>query len=339
MDIRIPSITRLNQYFRNPKLSTMKKYLAILTLVPLLWACEEDGNGGNNGPSGYPTDNLDPEEEKPALLFFNYDPSSGASAGLEITRLILEDNFQNELNHLSFVLDPNSPLYSDKSDSLAQLLGPSFAPSFFLNGTSVMPGLNLIVDIEDAVMRRPVASVEHAVTRTDTAWLVDAKVKFWRDTLGAGFRIATYFLANVDAANYSTLGLDLRMGEVQNFIAQGDSLSTWITDVPNLDSTRNVTSNGEVYVHPFVLVDNFWPLSFLGRELGSFTPFGFQFNENDIIGTRSTPIRSYFLYPEEMEDPDEMAYAFEPAFLTVIWFQNPATGNVSYINSFLSTSR
>jgi hypothetical protein len=202
-----------------------------------------------------------------------------------------------------------------------------------------MPGLNLIVDIEDAVMRRPVASVEHAVTRTDTAWLVDAKVKFWRDTLGAGFRIATYFLANVDAANYSTLGLDLRMGEVQNFIAQGDSLSTWITDVPNLDSTRNVTSNGEVYVHPFVLVDNFWPLSFLGRELGSFTPFGFQFNENDIIGTRSTPIRSYFLYPEEMEDPDEMAYAFEPAFLTVIWFQNPATGNVSYINSFLSTSR
>lgn len=317
----------------------MKKTLALFSVLAFLTACEDEPTE-TTGPS-YPTNNLVLTAEANSLFTVPYAPSSPAIIGPEVLRLIAEDDLKGGLNHMALDSDPNSPLFSAIADTLVDSLGVGSIPSLLLNGEMALLSLDILADIKAFNQRKPVASVAHKVTKNDSAWIVDSKVKFWKDTAGSGFMIETYMMVNAPAVNYSAKGIDLQPPSVNGFILSGDSLTTWVTDIPNIDSTGTVVKEGDPYIHYAVLQEKGSRdvAGVFGRPLAEYTPFGPNFNENDIIGTRTTPIQHYFLRPGNDDTPnDDIDYVFTPGFLTVIWYKDPMTMSYSYVNSYFSLS-
>lgn len=318
----------------------MKKYFALPLLFIGLIACDDDNKDDQNDGS-YPTDNLSLTADKRAVAFFSYNPNSSAMASYEQFRLMAESHFSGDLDFMTFVSDGSSLLYSEASDSLSTELSLVSPPQFMINKTPVDLS-NVFSELEMVTTdpRKPIASISHKVTRTDSAWIVDNKIKFWKDTLAEDFFVETYFLANVPAINYSSAGMDLRHPAVQNLIEHKDSLATWAKDVESvIDSGEVVVKAGTTYEHPYILIDSYTENSIYGTRISEYSPFEFFFSANDVIGTRYTPIRHYFYRPGFDDDIySNMTYDFEPAFISIIWSKNVKTGEVDFINSYMSTS-
>jgi hypothetical protein len=322
----------------------MKKIIFLFSVLFFFSACDEDNDDDNGGENtGYPTDNLAlPEEQKP-LLLVNHDPSSGASFPMELQRILLEDEFGDDFNSVNLVALQASPFIGSlEAQELADELGILTNNGSLLNNTLVSATDDLFSAVTTRIETvKPLITVAHRVTKNDSAWLVDCKVKFWKDTADPErFRIESYWLANIPAYNYSELGLDLRGPQINDLVEQGDSLGQWIAPVTSpLDSTRTVISAGEEYEHKNILLTGAHPDEAFGVPIADFTPFGDRYFENDIVGTRSTPIRNYFLRPNQDTDPDnDIEILYTPVFLTVVWSVDPVTGDAEYLNSFMSTS-
>lgn len=309
----------------------MKKLLLAFAVIFTFTACDEDDGTNGGTQTGYPTDGLTLERSKNSMLIMNYDLTSQATISFEIIRKLNEDLFGDNLNHVSFVNDPMMPLYNPVADTLMNYFGIdlAMAPNFLVETEEVM--LTEVADaVEESINEAPFISVAHKVTDTDTAWVVDNKVKIFEDTSTFAIFVDTYMMANVDAKIYGAV--DLRMPELKDFTKNSDSSSTWVRQIPNADTSAYITEVGEQYVHPYIFISNYSEAAF-GEQLSDINPFGFQFQANDVLGTRYTPIRHYFL----KEDFEFMENAgVRPQFLTVVWFLDPFTGNYNYINSYMS---
>ena len=305
--------------------------LTILGLVFLmLFGCKKENNGDddkNNGSGNYPTDGLPLPEEVKSLLLTNYGPSDQGSVGFEVARLRNESSFDKNLNHLSLVVNPGSPLYSITADTIRANFLNLPAPSFVVDFEAVNP-LDLETAVEAEMNKKPVLSVAHAVSSNDTAWIIDNKVKFYKDTLSSGVFIQTYLLAKIKAEDFGSV--DLNAGQVSNLTKKVDNATLWDANVPNLDSSANAINKNDDYFHRWVLLQAFEENNTWGVQLGTYWPFGPEFYRNDVIGTKDTPIRHYFLKPE----PGDYPYTFEPQFISVVWILNPFSGNWEYANSF-----
>lgn len=306
--------------------------LTIFSLVFLmLLGCEEEnggGDGGDNGNGNYPTDGLPLPQQVRSLLLTNYGPGDQGSVGFEVIRLRNESSFGNDLNHLSLVVAQGHPLYSITADTIrANFLNLS-PPSFVVDFEGISPA-DLENAVEAEINKKPILSVAHAVTSNDTAWIIDNKVKFYKDTLSSGIFIQTYLLAKIKAQDYGAVNLNAPA--VSNLTKIVDNATLWDLDVPNLDSSANAISENDEYFHQWVLLEGFEDNTW-GKQLGTYWPFGPEFYENDVIGTEDTPIRHYFLKPEKGDYP----YEFDPQFISVVWILNPFSGNWEYVNSYQS---
>ncbi|WP_421753705.1 hypothetical protein [Croceimicrobium sp.] len=298
--------------------------LALLTLA----SCEDDPVVKTNT---YPTDNLALPQVRSSLILSSYSPSFGYIA--EIPRLLLSDQYGSELTFMNVVTDANSEFYSAIADSITFNQPLEAAPSFYLNDETVDMA-SLLTDIEPALAKKPIATVNHKVTVTDTAWVVDSKVRFWVDTMNRGFRIATYMTLSAKAANYPTAGLDLRVNAAPGTVISNGDLSVWDQNLQSLDSSGTVTTKGDPFYHSNVLVRNFNPESAWGFSFEEYSPFGQSFSKGDIIGTKTTPIRHYFPTPNSgLDGAIDVDFEFTPGFLTVIWCENSETAKYEYINS------
>lgn len=309
----------------------MKRIVILALGLMILSSCEDDPVVNTNT---YPTDNLALPEVRTSILISSYNPSVGYAS--EIPRLVLQDAAPDALSYLSVVTDGGSPLYSPTADSLAFNQPLAGAPSLYLNRETV-DFANLFSAANDAADKRPIATVNHKVSITDTAWIVDAKVKFWKDTINPGFRIATYMTANVRARNYNGLGFDLNVTPAQGVASVANDASFWDGNIPNIDSSGFVAQKNDPFNHRNILVKNFNPESAWGFSFEEYSPFGQSFSTGDIIGTSTTPIRHYFLRPETGEDEAyDPGFGFTPGFVTVIWVQNEDTFKYEYINSVMT---
>lgn len=312
----------------------MKRFALLALSVLSLAACKDDEPTSNT--NSYPTDGLALPQVKNALLLNSYFPMVGMTT--QIPTLVFKDAYEENLNYVNVVNNPTSPFYSPIADSITFNQPLQAAPNFYLNDQTV--SLINVVDAIDAIdlalAKKPIATVNHRVSINDTAWVVDSKVKFWRDTANKGFRIATYMVASVKAAMYPN-NLNLLVNPSTGIIRNDNDLSIWETNIPNLDSSANVVSAGDIYYHQNILINNFNAESAWGFPFTEYTPFGESFSDGDIIGTESTPIRHYFPKPDSKIagafDPD---FEFTPAFITIIWCQNADTYKYEYINSVMT---
>ncbi len=300
----------------------MKKLFTLGLIAFSILACKEDPPPVADT---YPTDGLPLEEKTRAMLIVGYEPTSPASISYDILRKINEDVYGKSLNNISLV--SGGLLGNPLAGLLAANFGSPAAPYALLNGEQAfMP--ELVDEIEDVLEEKPLLSVAHKVSSNDTAWIVDSKVKFFKDTLTAGIFIETYMLAKIEARQYDMV--DLRIPEVKDFIKNTDEASVWQQDIPNIDSSSFVVKNGDIYNHNYILLSNFNESDPFGTQLGEYWPFGGEFIEGDVIGTRDTPIRHHFLKPEE----GDFDFDFKPQFITVVWMVNPFTSAYDYVNSY-----
>lgn len=307
----------------------MRKLTIFSFAFLLLLGCKKKDSDNDTTTPSYPTDNLELPAAVRSLLLTNYGPSDQSSVGYEVSRLRNESSFGGNLNHLSLVVNVGNPLYSIMADTISTNFLSLGTPAFVVDFQGVSP-----LDLEDAVeaetMKNPILSVAHSVSSNDTAWVVDNKVKFFKDTTSSGIFIQTYLLGQIRAQDFGAV--DLNAGIVSNLTKKVDGATLWDATVPNLDSSANAIEKNDDYYHNWVLLKGFQENKAWGVQLGTYWPFGPQFFENDVIGTADTPIRHYFLKPEKGDYPFE----FSPQFITVVWILNPFTGNWEYVNSFQS---
>jgi hypothetical protein len=210
------------------------------------------------------------------------------------------------------------------------------APSMYISNETITPDA-LTAKIESEINRKPLATVNHIVTANDTAWLIDSKLKFWKDTTNPHFRIETYMLVSTPAARYNNSGVDFTISGAADVLTTPDTLSIWALELNNLDSTRLLTTKDDPFYHQNILVQSFNSESPWGTGFDDYTPFGATFSAGDIIGTKTTPVRHYFLKPDSGLDGAFMpGWDFKASFLTVIWVQNRDTFKYEYINSVMT---
>jgi len=310
----------------------MKKIILFLTAALFYTSCEE------NPPApqpGYPTDNLVLAETKNALLIASYMPSTGYS--FDILRATVQDLYPGQVNYFSAVGDQSSALYNGLTDSISlnQPLEP--APSLYLNDATLDPA-SVEESIERELNKKPIASVNHVISQNDTAWLIDSKIKFWKDSTGGTFYIETYLGSSMIAANYSSLGVNIQANAAAGFVRNVDSISVWEKDINNLDSSKVLFKKDKPFRHPMVLSASSNPDFAWGVSLCEYTPFCAAFSANDLIGTKFTPISQYILKPDsDIEGAYSPGFDFKPTFITVIWALNKETAKFEYINSVSTT--
>lgn len=310
----------------------MKKIILLLTAALFFTACEEPPV---TPEPGYPTDNLVLSETKNALLIASYLPMTGYS--YDIFRATLQDLYPGQISYFSAVGDQNNPLYNGLTDSISlnQPLEP--APSLYLNDATIDLA-SAAESIERELNKKPIASVNHAISQNDTAWLIDSKIKFWKDSTGGAFYIETYLGSSMIAANYSSISVNIQANAAAGFVRNVDSISVWEKDILNIDSSKVLFSKDEPFEHPMVLSASANPEFAWGVNLCEYTPFCAAFSTNDLIGTQFTPIRQYILKPDsDLEGAYAPGFDFKPTFITVIWSLNKETAKFEYINSVSTT--
>lgn len=309
----------------------MKRYLLLTAFSALLFAaCEKD----EPTTEAYSTDNLTLTQQTKAMLFTGSDPGLATSALYEWFRLDAENAFGSSLNHMVPITDGSHPLYNSISDSLLLQFGLSESPFYFLNYEEVANWTTLNDDIDESLVKKPIAAVGHSVSTNDTSYIVDVKVKFFVDTT-ATIYAETYMLADIPAKNYPELGEDLRHAATPNLIANSDEKSTWDTKITSsTDSNKVLINKGADFVYQNVLLDNSSYPNFLSTELSEYWPFGSSYTINDEIGYRSTPIRHYFLKPHLRPDFDYDVRSVR--FVTIVWIVNEITNSYEYVNSYMN---
>ncbi len=306
----------------------MKKITLLVLVAFGLFSCKDEPD---DSPAPYPTDDLVLDERKNALLIFPYGPGTTASVGFELYRKLMEDKHSDRLNHISLVAAMGHPLYAPAADSLSANYGYPNLGTFILNGTE-----EELTNLDDQIaltqLEKAGIYLKHKVSEFDTAWVVDVKVRFNVDTVSTNFLVETYMVADVPAYNYIVEELDLRMGELKDFIGISPARSFWVRPFDNLDTTKVIIKQNEDYVHNNVLMRNFNSTNTFGTRLSELNPLGPEFFRGDVYGTRFTPIRHYFTKPKL--DILALPYDFEPRFVTVIWYRDIFEDNYIYVNSY-----
>lgn len=318
-----------------------KKLVGFSLILAVLSACDPDKKKDQEpvGPS-YPTNSVTLEAETRVMLTQMVNPMSPST--LFNTILTAQADYELGAAQTALGLAPQGLGMNPWADSIAagMMLSPS-GPTLAVNNETVEQSeLPLFMEMVTlAQNKRPVVSVGHTVEENDSAWVVYNKVKFWEDTLGFDFRIATYLLFDIPAARYKSQNLDLRYLDVKDYVNKGDSLSIWARNIPTADSSATVFDKGETFAYRSVMIAPFGNKTF-GIPLLDYTIFGPEFYRNDIYGTSSTPIEHYFIKPDAYAtDTVEVNFEYSPAFLSVVWAVRDSMGvttDVEYVNSYIS---
>jgi len=311
--------------------SIMKKFSAFTLLLLALAACDNDDDDNDDGPTG--NNSITVAEESRVLLFTGLDNTNEASVTFQDVMLKSRDAYPGLVNNISLVDSSLSDLGQAIADSVILAFGFGQPPYFRLNNLE-SDAAGVLTDPFTLTARKPIVSLNQNITTNDSAWMVDIKVKFFKDTAKAKFRIQTYLVGNVTAEANPGLGYDVTQDGSTLVVTNGDK-TVWNYDVKNVDSTLTLVTKGSDYVHQHILLDYF-NVTPMGKPLDSYWPFGEDYIANDVIGTKDTPILHYFLKPDQPFTTYPQ-YDFVPEFVTVLWLQDPMTGSWLYINSVQST--
>ena len=318
----------------------MKKILLFSALVVAFASCKEDEP--KIVPS-YPTDGLTLEQKSNALLLMGSSNQNPASAAFEAIRLMTDYDYKGRMNTLHMLTTQNGGLYPAYADSIMMNFQSPLPPYFVVGTQNIFPPTDLEGEIKRATREQPLLAVSHKVTQNDTSWVVDHKVQFFMDTIYDQIFIDTYMLAKLKAQVYNANTadeVDLRMAATPDLIKNPPlplpNESQWDIDVRSTDSTKILAAKNTPFYYQNLFFDKYDSTSTWGPQLGSYWPFGGEFYNGDIIGTKDTPIRHYFMKPKPGEDMQLSGY--EIKFMSIVWVRDPITGSMKHANSYISNS-
>lgn len=298
----------------------MKKqiFLAVAFAGLLLTGCKDKEEEVINTTGGYPTDNLVISKKTTALLqlttgaWCQYCPNGGE-------RLIQAKVKHGEQVVAMVTRTGSDPLVNALTDSLNEFFPASGVPNFYVNQDDASQSPSGPIDF--ALAFPAPLGVAHAVTTSDSGYVVDVKIEIFESDKDKQYFVQSYLvLDEIEARNFGA-GKDMRQTSSLPIVDKGTDVSRWVRDAAEVDGVFQVRV-GDVYVHS----SNFYARSkgtgFWGINLNNINPFKDQYIEGDLLGTRFTPIR--MVIAKQNIAP---IICKKYAVTTIVWQQRPGDGN------------
>ena len=305
----------------------MKKLgLFIVAAGLLLGSCKKTEPTTND--SSYPTDNLTVDPKQRVLVV----EQTGAWCqfcpnGAE--KLIALDAFYD---------DAILPIAVHNGDDITLPVGGLWDNNYPFSGVP-----NFYVMNEDASQSPegkipaylnvvPVFGVTHNVITTDTSYNVYAKVQVFADSYGEDYLINSYLMLDGVLAKDYGGGIDLNQVSSVPIVQTGAGSipSKWAQDAAIVNGEPQVKA-GDNYYHTEVLYTPAKTMNPWGMPIADVNPFGRDFIEGDILGTKNTPI--LLSIPKSSLSPFETGLSV----VTIVWrLRTDGSGAFDYVNGYMS---
>jgi hypothetical protein len=332
--LRACFLSKANEDLDNNKKSKMKKF-AFLSMAALVAfaACKKETEPE---ATPYPTDGLTPSSNQKALVF----EATGAwcqwcPRGAE---LMLRINGTYEDDVVALALHGGNGTDALKNPTATALLnqflpGTGF-PGFFVQNEETDEG-DVLGAIDAALLLKPVLGVTHKVVETDTSFNVYAKVEFFKDALNEEFMVQSYLVLNdVEARDYGS-GIDLNQISVLPYVATGSGSqpTRWTEDKGIVNNVPTVKA-GESFYHKESVISQ-GKNGPMGIPLKDVNPFGTEYIEGDILGTKNTPIVLVISKQSLPAVPFELDFSAA----TIVWkLRQDGSGKYDYVNGYFDHS-
>ncbi len=223
----------------------------------------------------------------------------------------------------------------------AQLFIDNFLPSqgfptlFVMNEES---GQDIMNDVEAALnpAELPYFGVKHTTAVTDTSINVYAKVECFSTIKNENFFAQSFLLLDgVEGRDYGN-GLDLNQTSSLPIVStgSGSTPTKWVLDAAVYNG-ETYKKAGDIYTHDEAVVgydtktQDWW-----GVNLAEVNPFGSEFIEGDVLGTKYTPI---LLSISDDDVMDYSQFSGHASVVTIIWkYKSDGIDTYSYVNGYVS---
>lgn len=297
--------------------------IAIISVGMLFAACEKDTP--TTGNQSYPTDGLTVENKQRVLVmeqtgaWCQFCPN-GAATMVEL---------------VAFYEDAIVPIAVHSGDALTAPISGIWDNNFPASGVP-----NFYVMNEDAgqapqnkisgyLNQIPFVGITHAIETTDSSWNVYPKLQVFEASFNEDYLINSYLILDAVLAKDYGSGIDLnQISSVP--IAGGVNPTKWLQDAAFVDGEPQIRA-GDDYYHTESLVGVANTFNPFGLALADFNPFGNEYIDGDILGTKNTPI--LLSIPRVSIAPFET----EISIVTIVWrLRTDGSGAFDYVNGYMS---
>ncbi|MCC5915914.1 MAG: hypothetical protein JJU02_01170 [Cryomorphaceae bacterium] len=264
----------------------MKKFiLPVIALSLIAAGCNRDKD--DEGP-GRPKDPIDKVSTEPITYgaIINVGDILSKSINAEIAHRFA--NLEEIENHFLIHIPGEGDAFYDPDHNFIHNVLPALAgPLDFYMNSNVF---ELDPDREFLDMfppfEPPVASVNHIHKTQGDSVIVNARVEFFKNSIGKNYFVASYLLAEFQAVRHD-MGPSFMAPPFPGRNSNLNDETVFTMDFPN-DSVT-IFSDGEKYAHRHVLIGE--PNFPLGVSLDSVNIFGKEYEMGDVYGTKEMPIR------------------------------------------------
>jgi hypothetical protein len=306
----------------------MKKIALLLFITGLIMAgCEKEET--NDDTNNYPTSSL--KVDSVQRIFLQEATSAGCAS--------CPSGAEQKIALKAFYGDLILPVSVHSQDALAAPIGAiwennfpfSNAPNFYVMNQDAGTDPNTFIPAY--LDTRPIMGASHSVVTTDTSYNVYVKVEVFTTSFNEDYLVMSYLMLDRILAVAYASGIDLHQSSNLPIVQQGSGANPtkWAQDAAFVDGEPQITA-GDNYFHDDVLIapantPNFW-----GIPLAEINPFGRDYIEGDIFGSRNTPI--ILSLPKVTTALVEA----DLSVVTIIWrLRTDGSGAYDYINGYKST--
>ncbi len=309
------------------KFLIMKKLAIVLLSIGVVFsACKKEEDKGTTG-SSYPTDGLTVSAKQRVLVvehtgaWCQYCPNGAVI----MTEMI--GTYNDDI--IPIVAHDGDPLAMPATKKIADNYPAAGYPNFYVMNTE--EGQSPSNAIAGATSLKPVMGVTHAVVNTDSSWNVYPRIEVFESSLAEDYLVNSYILlSGIVAKEYSGGTIDLNQTS-SVAVAGGVNPTKWLQDAAIVDG-KPLIKAGSTYMHNEALVASSNTSNPFGFAIAEANPFGTEYIEGDILGTKNTPI--LLSIPKFSPAPFVDA---EMTVVTIIWrLRTDGSGAYDYVNGYMS---
>jgi len=306
------------------KKHTMKKIgILVLSAAFALGACKKTED--TPAVSTYPTDGLKVSNQQVVFVmeetgaWCQFCPNGAAS----MVELVATHGDKV----LPMAVHSGDPLTAPIGGILRTNFPAGGVPNFYvMNEDASQSPLNKISAYINEV---PVLGVTHAVLTTDTSWNVYPKIEFFESVLNEDYLINSYVI--FDAVLAKDYGNNIDLNQTSSVpVAGGSNPTKWLQDAAFVAGEPQIKA-GDDYYHEESVVGTSNAVNPWGKAVADVNPFGREYIEGDILGTKSSSI--LISLPKVSKGPLQT----DISIYTIVWrLRTDGSGDYDYVNGYKS---
>ncbi len=228
---------------------------------------------------------------------------------------------------LPIAVHSSDPITAPISGILDANFPTTGVPNFYVMNEDAgqSPGNKIAAYINEV----PTLGIAHTVVTTDSSWNVYPKVEFFKSAINEDYLVNSYIILDAVLAKDYGSGNDLNQTSSVP-IAGGINPTKWLQDAAIVGGVPQIKA-GDDYYHTEAVVGVANTTNPFGKALADVNPFGREFIEGDILGTKNTPIM--LSIPKFSIAPYETGVSI----YTIVWrLRTDGSGAFDYVNGYVS---